>query len=50
MTQYCIFYINAGSGEMYLIKRNSAHDAFIDLIDVLDNPSNYNIQLRIENK
>ena len=47
MKQYCIDYINAGSGEMYLIKRNSAHDAFIDLIDILDNPSNYSIKLRI---
>ena len=50
MTQYCIEYTNAGTGEMYQIKRNSAHDAFIDLIDIVDNPSNYNIQLWIENK
>ena len=49
MKQYCIEYTNAGSGEMYQIKRNSAHEAFIDLIDILDNVSNYCIQLWIEN-
>ena len=49
MIQYCIEYTNAGSGEMYQIKRNSAHRAFIDLIDILGNPSNHSIELWIKN-
>ena len=47
--QYCIEYRNAGSGETYQIKRNNAHDAFIDLIEILDNESNYHVQAWIEN-
>ena len=46
--QYCIGYYNAGSGEWYEIKRNDAHEAFIDLVDILDNESNCKIQLWIE--
>ena len=46
---YCISYENAGSGESYQIKHESAHDALIDLIDIWENPSNYNIRVWIKN-
>ena len=46
---YYIQYRNAGSGESYQIKRESAHEAFIDMIEILDNVSNYDIQAWIEN-
>ena len=49
MRQYCIEYKNAGSGEAYVIKRNNAEDAFVDLVEILDNPSNYDISAWIEN-
>lgn len=49
MKKYCIEYENAGSGETHQVKQNNAHDAFIDLIDILDNISNHGVQLWIEN-
>ena len=50
MTQYCIRYTNAGAGETITVRRDSAHEAFIDIIDILDNVSNYDIEAWIENK
>ena len=50
MKTYCIQFTNAGAGETVLIKRHDAHEAFIEAIEVTDNPSNYNIELWIENK
>jgi hypothetical protein len=49
MKKYCIAYTNAGDGERYEIKRDSAHEAFIDLIDIEDNVSNHDIECWIEN-
>ena len=48
MLKYCIRYSNAGDGKTKTIKRESAHEAFIDAIEVLDNPSNYDLLLWIE--
>ena len=50
MKRYCIEYKNAGSGEAYVIMRSNSHDAFVDLIEILDNQSNYDICAWIENK
>ena len=50
MKTYCIQYTNAGSGEQYLIKRHNAHEAFLEAIEVTDNPSNYNVEFWIENR
>ena len=50
MIKYCIQFNNAGDGKIHRIKRNSAHEAFVDLIEILDNVSNANIQAWIERK
>ena len=49
MKKYCIQFNNAGDCERHEIKRDSAHDAFVDLIDILDNVSNYDVECWIEN-
>ena len=49
MKHYCIKYTNAGADETITIDRVDADDAFIDLIDILDNVSNYDIECWIEN-
>ena len=47
--KYCVYYKNAGSGETCTFFRLNAEEAFIDLIEVLDNPSNFDIEAWIEN-
>ena len=50
MKHYCIKYTNAGAGETRIIDRVDADDAFTDLIDILDNVSNYDIECWIKNR
>jgi hypothetical protein len=46
---FCVAYTNAGDGERHEIKRDSALEIFVDLIDIVDNVSNYDIECWIEN-
>lgn len=46
--KYGIGYWNAGEGKWIEFTRDNAHDAFIDLIDIMDNVSNSQINLWIE--
>ena len=49
MKHYFIQYCNAGDGKPHVIRHTDAHEAFVDAIEVLDNVSNYNVMLWIEN-
>lgn len=45
---YYISYTNAGDGRQHTIRRDSAHEAFLDVIEITDNASNSNIICWIE--
>lgn len=48
MAKYCILYTNAGDGKRHTIRRDSAHEAFLDVIEITDNVSNSDITCWIE--
>lgn len=48
MAKYCISYMNAGDGKWHSIRRDNAHEAFIDIIEITDNISNSDIMCWIE--
>ena len=45
---YYISYTNAGDGKRHTIRRDRAHEAFIDVIEITDNVSNSDIICWIE--